>query len=434
MKKWFAFLLLLLPTLAMADDTPTFSATDKVLYFNSDVLKDVIKRTFPENLQLNVAQKYVDLMDEKGNMSVADLVAVCDAGGLDMIKCRNFIQDLLATSNSDIKPFYWADYIGKGKVISGGHNSGDGYNISRKSFDLGAWVLKFNWTDNNTFRLAYPGSNAIAGTSACTSDAGTPYVPDNTKNYAPNTQTGEHCWCKMTGPEEAPWVYLEDIVESNRTYGLKSTCARSCSLSCLNAMYGTSEIHSTNMQKAIFTAVKLNKSNASVVIDDTLASDLTNEFKPREFIPEPVLPQPYQFVQLDSRGYAYQTGGVGDYGAARCRLIEEGNEEVCRDQDHDKLIITNANKRCYIADKHGADDYCQEHVVCVLGKAFANNDIIESPRRVRFERENACWRADTKEFLGHDDWFPESPLNYCSGGNGIGPTQKRPEQTENWFL
>ena len=86
MKRFLVFLFLLLPTLAVADGEQTFSPTDKVLYFNADVLKDVIKRGFPEDLRLNVAQKYVDLMDEKGNMSVADLVAVCDAGGLDMIK------------------------------------------------------------------------------------------------------------------------------------------------------------------------------------------------------------------------------------------------------------------------------------------------------------------------------------------------------------
>ena len=280
MKRFLVFLFLLLPTLAVADGEQTFSPTDKVLYFNADVLKDVIKRSFPEDLRLNVAQKYVDLMDEKGNMSVADLVAVCDAGGLGVIKCRNFIQDLLAASgNNDIKPFYWADYIGKGDILFAGANSGDGYFNDTKSFGLGGWGIKFDWTgglyNRDAFKRAYPGSNAIIGTSACTGDSGTPYVVDSTKNYAPNTQTGEHCWCKMTGPEETPWVYLDKITSGGG-------CARSCSAVCMESMKGYSS-RSTNMQKAMFTAVKLNKSIANIIEDDAIAKDLIDEFTPCQF-------------------------------------------------------------------------------------------------------------------------------------------------------
>ena len=47
---------LLLFAAARADG---FGPNDKVLYFNSDTLIAVIKNTFPQNLQLDVANKYV---------------------------------------------------------------------------------------------------------------------------------------------------------------------------------------------------------------------------------------------------------------------------------------------------------------------------------------------------------------------------------------
>ena len=45
---------LLLCTSARAD---AFGPNDKVLYFNSETLIEVIKNTFPQNLQLDVANK-----------------------------------------------------------------------------------------------------------------------------------------------------------------------------------------------------------------------------------------------------------------------------------------------------------------------------------------------------------------------------------------
>ena len=117
---------LLLCTSAYAD---AFGPNDKVLYFNSETLITVIKNTFPQNLQLDVANKYVELMDDKGNVSINDLTTVCGVGQLDNVKCKNFIRDLIDTMGDDtIKPFYWADYVSKNPepIKLAVYSSGDG--------------------------------------------------------------------------------------------------------------------------------------------------------------------------------------------------------------------------------------------------------------------------------------------------------------------
>ena len=256
---------------AFADN---FNATDKVLYFNSDVLIDVIKRTFPEDLQLNVAQEYVDLIDENGNVSIQDLMAVCHAGKLEVTKCRNFIQDLINTSGADIKPFYWADYISTG--FNGGlniYNSGDGYFHDNANLGDGEWAIQFGWIKGNSFKKLYPDTKYIIGTSACTNIAGTKHMADNTKNFAQNEQTGNHCWCRMSGPEQSAWVYYGPRGGDN-----DPKCERQCALGCMSGLRDDTE-----MRRAMFTTVKLNSGNANTVADGSLAKNLDNEFKPCEF-------------------------------------------------------------------------------------------------------------------------------------------------------
>ena len=247
---------------AFADN---FNATDKVLYFNSDVLIDVIKRTFPEDLQLNVAQEYIDLIDENGNVSIQDLMAVCHAGKLNVTKCRNFIQDLINTSGADIKPFYWADYISTG--FNGGlniYNSGDGYFHDNANLGDGEWAIQFGWVKGNSFKKLYPDTKYIIGTSACTNIAGTKYMADNTKNFAQNEQTGNHCWCRMSGPEQSAWVYYGTRGGDNGTQ-----CERQCALGCMSGVRDDTE-----MRRAMFTTVKLNSGNANKTPDAVLQNNL----------------------------------------------------------------------------------------------------------------------------------------------------------------
>lgn len=313
-----------------------FGPDDKILYFSSDVLINVIKNTFDEKLQLAVARKYVDLMDENGNVSISDLVSICDTGKLDNIQCRGFIQSLIDTTDGSLKTFYWADYVGKGNITGLKFITGDGYSGQSKYIGPGGWYVQFDWTHDNShshdkaFKLAYPGSNAIIGTSACTNEPGTPYIADNTKNFASNEQTGEHCWCKMIGPEETHWIYLENVEENNRKYGINTTektgCARKCASDCLYEIKGQHiykdvkpngspwskgedwVFYHLDMQKAMFTAIKLNKSIANVGEDgNTIEKDLLTAVTPPP-PPAPAkpkktskAPQPEQKCEVDWR-------------------------------------------------------------------------------------------------------------------------------------
>ena len=273
MNKILIFMLLLLLSVPVLADG--FGANDKVLYFNSDVLIDVIKRNFPEDLHLNVANQYVGLMDSNGNMSVNDLVVVCKTGGLNYEKCRKFIQDLLDTSeNTEIKSFYWADYVKYG--FEGGlniYNSGDGYFRNSKGLNDAEWAVSFPWNRSTSFKKQYPGIEHITGASACTNDTGTEYTADSGKNFTLNQQSGQHCWCKMTSPEQSSWIY-----KSDKTSGVGGKCERSCSLSCM-----TSLRDEERMRDAMFTAVKLNGVNANTEQDSSLVKNLEKEFKPCEF-------------------------------------------------------------------------------------------------------------------------------------------------------
>ena len=270
MKLFLTFLpILILSVPAFADG---FSANDKVLYFNSGVLIDVIKNTFPENLQLNVAQKYVDLMDANGNVSVNDLMSVCKTGALNTTKCRDFIQNLLQTDNTNIKPFYWADYISTG--FDGDlniYNSGDGYFHFNDALENGDWAIRFPWMKYKTgsYQKLYPGYNYLRGTSACTNDAGTRYGATDA-GYAPNQQSGQHCWCRMTEPEASPWIYYDD-----KTPGVGGTCERSCALGCMTQLRDE-----TQMRSAMFNAVKLNGSNANTKPDAALQNNLIAALTP----------------------------------------------------------------------------------------------------------------------------------------------------------
>ena len=261
--------LLLLCTSAYAD---AFGPNDKVLYFNSETLIEVIKNTFPQNLQLDVANKYVELMDSKGNVSIDDLRTVCGVGQLDNAKCKNFIRDLIDTSgNADIKPFYWADYVtvSPEPIRLAVYSSGDGYH-KNAGLDSGEWAMTFGWMKESKFMRQYPQTKYIRGISACTNESGIKNVANTSKNFTLNEQTGEHCWCKMTGPEESAWVY-------NKGDGMAGGCARSCALECVSAL------RTEPMRGAMFTAVKLNGSNANTNDEKVIGDALKDEFKPCEF-------------------------------------------------------------------------------------------------------------------------------------------------------
>ncbi len=275
MKRLIAFLSVLLSMSAYADG---FGVNDKVLYFNSETLIAVIKNTFPQNLQLDVANKYVELMDQSGNVSIADLITVCGVGNLDNAKCRNFINDLITSMGDDtIKPFYWADYVSANpepirlQVFS----SGDGYH-KNPGLVAGEWAMTFGWMKDSKFIKQYPQTKYIRGHSACTADAGTPYTIDAGKNYALNENTGEHCWCKMVGPEESAWVY------NKGGDTMAGGCDRSCALECISAL------RTEPMRSAMFTAVKLNGSNANTSDETVVRNDLVAAVTP----PPPPKPKP----------------------------------------------------------------------------------------------------------------------------------------------
>lgn len=270
MKRLIGFLSVLLCAPAYADG---FGVNDKVLYFNSNVLIDVIKNTFPQNLQLDVANKYVELMDKSGNVSIADLITVCGVGNLDNAKCRNFINDLITTMGDDtVKPFYWSDYVSANPepIRLQTYSSGDGYH-KNPGLGPGEWAMTFGWMKDSKFIKQYPQTKYIRGHSACTADAGTPYTIDASKNYALNETGGEHCWCKMAGPEESPWVY------NKGGDTMAGGCERSCALECLSAL------RAEPMRAAMFSVVKLNGSNANTSDEKVIGDALKDEFKPCEF-------------------------------------------------------------------------------------------------------------------------------------------------------
>lgn len=266
MKRLIVFLSALLSTSAYAEN---FTATDKVLFFSTDVLIEVIERNFDKNLQLDVANKYIELMDSATHsVSIADLTTICATGQIDSAKCRNFINDLFTTMGigDTVKPFYWADYI----PYSGDEPSNTFVPHMGFEQDSGVWTIRFPWMKEQSFRKQYPGVEHLGGISACTAESGTVHIADASKNFAQNEQTGNNCWCKMTYPEESAWVYHK----SSDT--MAGGCERSCALECLSGIRGADK----SMRAAMFTAVKLNGSNEHGTIDPKKIKD---EFKPCEF-------------------------------------------------------------------------------------------------------------------------------------------------------
>jgi len=238
----------------------SFNATDKVLYFNSEVLADVITNTFPNDLQLGVAERYTTVMDDNGNVSIADLVDVCNVGNLDKNNCRGFIDDLIgAAGDGLIKSFFWTDYAKYD--FSGGlniYNSGDGYFHDHKGLDNGEWAIQFPWMRYKTqaFRKQYPNAEYLLGTSACTNESGTTYTSDASKSFSANEQSGSQCWCKVNYPENSPWVYYGD-----KSAGVGGSCVRSCALSCMAQMRDNQD-----MRMGFFEPlVKVNVSDVNMV-------------------------------------------------------------------------------------------------------------------------------------------------------------------------
>ena len=276
MKRLIAFLSVLLSMPAFADG---FGVNDKVLFFSTDVLIEVIERNFDKSLQLGVANKYTELMDATTHsVSIADLISVCGVGNLDREKCRNFINDLLTTMDigDTVKPFYWADYI----PYRGDEPSNTFVPHMGFEQDTGIWTIRFPWMKEQSFQKQYPGVEHLGGISACTAESGTVHVADTSKKFAQNEQTGSNCWCKMTFPEESAWVYHTSMdsvtISTGKTTDSDTMCNRGCALECLSAVRGADE----SMRAAMFTAVKLNGANEPGPIDP---EEFKKKFKKCEF-------------------------------------------------------------------------------------------------------------------------------------------------------
>ena len=276
MKRLIAFLSVVLSIPAYAEN---FTANDKVLFFSTDVLIEVIERNFDKSLQLGVANKYTELMDATTHsVSIADLISVCGVGNLDREKCRNFINDLLTTMDigDTVKPFYWADYI----PYRGDEPSNTFVPHMGFEQDTGIWTIRFPWMKEQSFRKQYPNAEHLGGISACTNESGNVHVADASKNFAQNEQTGNNCWCKMTFPEESAWVYHTSMdsvtISTGETTDANTMCSRGCALECLGAVRGADE----SMRAAMFTAVKLNGANEPGPIDP---EEFKKKFKKCEF-------------------------------------------------------------------------------------------------------------------------------------------------------
>ena len=273
MKRLIVFLSALLFTSAYAEN---FTADDKVLFFSTDVLIEVIERNFDKNLQLDVANKYIELMDTTTHsVSIMDLITVCGVGKLDNAKCRNFINDLLTTMDvgDTVKPFYWADYI----PYRGDEPSNTFVPHMGFEQDTGVWTIRFPWMKEQSFRKQYPGIEHLGGISACTNESGTVHVADTSKNFSQNEQTGNNCWCKMTFPEESAWVYTIE-----KSGGRDGNCDRSCALECISALR-----QEQDMRAAMFTAVKLNGTNANTSDESVITDDLVAAVTPPPPPPKP---------------------------------------------------------------------------------------------------------------------------------------------------
>lgn len=276
MKRLIGFLSVVLSIPVYAEN---FTANDKVLFFSTDVLIEVIERNFDKSLQLGVANKYTELMDATTHsVSIADLISVCGVGNLDREKCRNFINDLLTTMGigDTVKPFYWADYI----PYRGDEPSNTFVPHMGFEQDTGIWTIRFPWMKEQSFQKQYPGVEHLGGISACTAESGTVHVADMSKNFSQNEQTGNNCWCKMSFPEESAWVYHTSMdsvtISTGKTTDSDTMCSRGCAFECLGAIRGADE----SMRVAMFTAVKLNGANEPGTVDSKKMKD---EFKPCEF-------------------------------------------------------------------------------------------------------------------------------------------------------
>jgi len=134
-----------------------------------------------------------------------------------------------------------------------------------------------------SFRKQYPGVDHLTGISACTDEAGIPNTADASKDFTQNQKSGNNCWCKMTYPEESAWVYsttTESVtLSTGKTIDADNICNIGCVLECLSGIRGGDE----SMRRAMFTAVKLNGSNANTNDENVIGDALKGEFKPCEF-------------------------------------------------------------------------------------------------------------------------------------------------------
>ena len=253
MKKFLTILPLLCVSVpAFAEINPT----DKVFFFYPDELAAQLAATFSpkDPYALRAAQKYADLMDSTGRVSLSDLREVCSIGKVDDNECKNFITNLAIRAGA----FSWKDNTVYSNATSYGtyvdfdgnsNNSGKAAQIANSlpnKLKAGEWLVQFSWMEENGtgYSRRYPGYNYIRGTSACKQDQALKLYKnkaDKDMSKAPGTS----CWCKITEPVTTPWIFFEaDMTYSGGTmWGGAQTesCDKGCAKLCQSRLRNNKE-------------------------------------------------------------------------------------------------------------------------------------------------------------------------------------------------
>lgn len=171
MKKFLMFLPMLL--LSVPGTAQPLECTDSKLCFGYYSVFEVIDSTFPNqrNIQELVATKYMDFA-KNGCVSVCNLVEICKIGGLngESDRCKQFIKDLYRTAPTVISTLKTGEKV---KLTSSCRTEG-----ALNKYDL--------------------------------------------KQYMPDTERGDYCWCKVVAPHESQWIFTEHV--QNCTTRCSSLC------------------------------------------------------------------------------------------------------------------------------------------------------------------------------------------------------------------
>lgn len=249
MKKFLTILpLVCISVSAFAEIAPD----DKVFFFYASELSSQFVATFhPKNpYALRAAQKYAELMDSNGLVSLSDLRAVCSAGNVDDKQCKKFITNLAIRAGA----FSWKDDIVFSNATSYGtyvdlegnrpENAAKAEQIANSlshGLTPGEWLVQFSWMTENSdggYTRRYPGYEYIRGTSACVSDQHQKKYGTKNGELSNNGGRGSNtsCWCKITEPVTTPWVFFEpEMVYSGGTRwdgAHKESCAKGCAKLC----------------------------------------------------------------------------------------------------------------------------------------------------------------------------------------------------------